>query len=327
MLRRLGWPCVLVFLGLLAAQEADGTPALWGELRAGRHAVGYRVLGDSSLTVHVWYPAKGGGEPLTYGAYLGAEQPRARDFLAQAGIGSATIEQLMESRLHGFASALHEGRVAPLILVAHGNGQNAIDQAVLCEFLASHGYVVAATPSPMLRTPLEREDQVGELAELQATELARAASRVAAVLSVDTTRIGVIGHSFGARAALLLAMRDSSIRAVVSLDGGIGTATAQEAFRLAPSFREDARLPPVLHFYETLDPFMKPDFTLLERLDTRGLTLEPTRGMHHTHFTTYGFAAALFPDIARVTQATGETDRGVVAMAKKTRAFLDRELR
>jgi dienelactone hydrolase len=217
--------------------------------------------------------------------------------------------------------------VAPLILVAHGNGQNAIDQVVLCEFLASHGYVVAATPSPMLRTPLEREDQVGELAEIQATELARAASRVAAVLSVDTTRIGVIGHSFGARAALLLAMRDSSIRAVVSLDGGIGTATAQEAFRLAPSFREDARLPPVLHFYETLDPFMKPDFTLLERLDTRGLTLEPTRGMHHTHFTTYGFAAALFPDIARVTQATGETDRGVVAMAKKTRAFLDRELR
>jgi hypothetical protein len=75
-LRRLGWPCVLVCLGLLAAQEADGTPALWGELRAGRHAVGYRVLGDSSLTVHVWYPAKGGGEPLTYGAYLGAEQPR-----------------------------------------------------------------------------------------------------------------------------------------------------------------------------------------------------------------------------------------------------------
>jgi dienelactone hydrolase len=144
---------------------------------------------------------------------------------------------------------------------------------------------------------------------------------------VDTSRIGVIGHSFGARAALLLAMKDSTIQAVVSLDGGIGTATAREAFRQAPSFREDARLPPVLHFFETLDPFMKPDFTLLESLHIRELTLQPTRGMHHTHFTTYGFAAAVFPDIARVTRATKETGGGVVAVANGTLALLDRRLR
>ena len=46
--------------------------------------------------------------------------------------------------------------------VAQGNAQTVQDQAHLAEYLASYGYVVATTPSPMLITgPLTDESQVG----------------------------------------------------------------------------------------------------------------------------------------------------------------------
>ena len=61
----------------------------------------------------------------------------------------------------------------PLVLVAQGNGQSAPDQAPLAEYLASHGYVVATSPSPMrISGPLVDEASVGARAEEQAADLA-----------------------------------------------------------------------------------------------------------------------------------------------------------
>jgi dienelactone hydrolase len=210
----------------------------------------------------------------------------------------------------------------PVVLVAQGNGGDVIDQVVLCEHLASHGLVVATTPSPTLETPLESEEQVGALAERQASDLLAAAAIVADRLPADLRRIGIVGHSFGARAALLIAMREPRVEALVSLDGGIGTATGVESFRAAPSFDAEVTLPPLLHFFERLDSFMEPDFALLESLDFRELKLEPTEGMHHVHFTTYGFASGAFPEIASVTHATPETKHSVLAVQERTASFL-----
>lgn len=64
-----------------------------------------------------------------------------------------------------------------LSLIAHGNGQDAADQAVLAEFFASHGYVVASVPSPMKKHPMTGESQIGAFAE----EQARASERPPAI--------------------------------------------------------------------------------------------------------------------------------------------------
>jgi hypothetical protein len=122
-------------------------------------------------------------------------------------------------------------------------------------------------------------------------------------------------------------MQDRRVRAIVSLDGGIGTATAVEPFRQAPSFRAGAPLPPLLHFYEELDPFMTPDFTFLHGLPIAELVLIHTEGMHHIHFTTFGFAASVFPSLAAVTHATSTTSRAVRDVAEQTATFLHRCLR
>ncbi len=297
-------------------------PTLWAGLLPGPFHVGYRKLDAAGGAVHTWYPAASGRSGIVFRDYLADDGKSLASFLAQTGVASSTIDSLLASPLYATQSAPPLDREAPLVLVAQGNGQDAADQAVLCEYLASQGFVVATTPSPMLRIPLEREDQVGVLAETQASELAAAIGMVSAAFRVDLKRLGVVGHSFGARAALLLAMRDPRVRAIVSLDGGIGTASAVEPFRRAQSFDAGARIPPLLHFYEELDPFMAPDFTLLRSLHMAKLQLEKTEGMHHAHFTTYGFAAAAFRGIAEVTHAAPSTARSLRDVTEQTAAFL-----
>jgi len=315
--------CYALVLGVVAAGPSRSTaPALWAGLSPGRYEVGYRRLGSHGTVVHAWYPTPSAGEPMRFDSYLGEESAGLASFLANTGISSVTIDSLFDSRLFASSGRSPIDRLFPLVLVAQGNGGSVIDQVVLCEYLASRGFVVVTTPSPMRETPLEREEQVGDFAQRQADDLAGAASAVASVLPVDTTHIGIVGHSFGARAALLLAMRNPRVRALVSLDGGIGTGTAVAAFRRAPSFDDTAKLPPILHFYEELDAFMTPDFTLLEALETTELMLEPTEGMHHVHFTTYGFAAGVFPELAAATKATPETVEGIVGVTRRTAEFL-----
>jgi dienelactone hydrolase len=259
--------------------------------------------------------------------YLGDGAGEFAGFLASAGVAAPVATTLLGAALHGSAGAAARPGAFPLVLVAQGNGQDAIDQVVLCEFLASRGYVVVTVPSPMRATPMTDHDEVGRFAERQATDLLGAIHLAAAAgTGADTTRVGVVGHSFGARAALLVAMRNPRVRALVSLDGGIGTATAIDPFRRAPSFDPAAALPPLLHLFEELDAFMTPEFSLLRSLRFRSLALEPTREMHHVHFTTWGFAAAALPEIAALTGSTVGTSGSVRLVSRRTVEFLDRYL-
>jgi pimeloyl-ACP methyl ester carboxylesterase len=91
----------------------------------------------------------------------------------------------------------------------------------------------------------------------------------------------VVAHSFGARAALLLAMLDPQVAAVVSLDGGIGTATGRASLEALPFYRAAAVRAPILHFYEELDEFMAPDFGLLHSLTAADRWLVSVPAMHH----------------------------------------------
>lgn len=314
--------------GALGETSSGATaPVLWAGLEPGPYAVGYQRLSTPGLTVDTWYPSVTRETPLRFRDSMSQEDAKKLSTsLTGAGVPAADVAELLDSPLWATSATAPADGALPLVLIAQGNAEDAADQVVLCEYLASTGFVVASTPSPMLQRPLEAEDQVGGLAETQAEDLATAIKVVSGRLPVDRSRIGVVGHSFGARAALLLAMKDPHIRAVVSLDGGIGTSTAVTSFESAPSFRQDAPIPPLLHLYEELDPFMKPDFTLLRSLHGAEQVLERVEHLHHIHFTTYGFASATWPSIAKLTRATPETAAGVRAVAERTARFLHEHL-
>lgn len=302
-------------------------PPLWGLAAPGVHEVGYRRVDDSTGAVSVWYPARSSGRRMTVREYLYADTARLVNFLTGAGASDTTIGALLASRTFASFLAKPMDSPFPVVLIAHGNGQDLFDQLVLAEFLASNGFVVASTPSPMIKRPMTNENQIGEFARVQADDMSRALHAVSQSLRVDSTHVAIVGHSFGARSALLMAMSDQRVRALVSLDGGIGTATGRASFESAPGFTSDLKLPPLLHFYERLDAFMAPDFSFLASLRFASATLTPVAELHHQHFTSYAFMGVAFPEIGRLTGASSETGVNASRMYAQIAQFLHRSLR
>ncbi len=327
------------------------------ELPIGATAVGFsrlltadstRPLSDGSprpMPVGIWYPAHTSSRaPLHYRDYLlgereltttSAESSHATgvvdalvSFLSSQGASAEALEGWLDRPMQARPDAVPLGRRHPAILLAQGNGESAPDQAPLAEFLAAHGYVVATLPSPMRITgPLTEEREVGRRAEEQADDLEYLRGILARRKDVDPSRMAAVGHSFGARAALLLAMRDSTLRAVVSLDGGIGTATGASSMAASRSYRPAAARAPLLHFYEALDEYMAPDLRQLYALSGADRWFVGTVAMHHHHFTSFGAASCTDPALRAVLRASDTTAVAAASVSLATLSFLDAYLK
>ncbi len=334
------------------------TPPWWAALLLpGPAPVGFSIqmLSDPSrgsdshhprrVQLAVWYPSASAVGPfLTYADYVrvAAADTTAVDtarlglknvdaycaFLLSRSVPESAIVRWFTAPMLAVRDAPPASGRFPLVLVAQGNGQSADDQSVLGEYLASYGYIVVTSPSQARITGQpDDESKVGLAAEDQATDLALIRAAVLSRPDVDGHGVAVIGHSFGARSALLYGMRDSTVRSLVSLDGGIGTATARVAYQAAPSFRPAVARFPVLHFYETLDAVMTPDWAILRSLAAQDVWIAKTTGLHHHHFTVLGAASGVFPEVGHATGAAGLTGQQYAAVVELTRGFLDAVVR
>jgi dienelactone hydrolase len=352
-----GWPVFIrtmqVGVGVVFLSAAiDGAQAAAAPLALapGPHPVGFRVfnqrdasrrLADGALRpvqVAVWYPAQASTapalryrdyvlvaarerlfDPLTAGA---AEKALAayREFLAGNGVPAAGIGEWLDAEMLAREDAPAASGRFPLLLVGAGMGGALQDQATLAESLAGHGYVVATTPSPVrLGVRMESEADVPAMAAEQARDLEVALEILTPRSMVDASKEGVIGYSFGARPALLLAGRHPSLRALVSLDGGIGSAAAKAW--LGPRDLDRASLrTPILHVYEEEDPDARPDFALLASLAAAPRTLARAEGLRHLDFVTFGLASATLPSLGTADARRAAALRAVFAV---TRAFVD----
>jgi hypothetical protein len=121
---------------------------------------------------------------------------------------------------------------------------------------------------------------------------------------------------------LLLAGRHPDWRALLSLDGGIGSADAKGW--LAPGALDRGALrTPILHVYEEDDENARPDFDLLASLVHAPRTLARVSGLKHLDFITFGLASATLPSLGAADAHRLAALRAVFAL---TRAFLDTHL-
>lgn len=289
-----------------------------------------------ALPMAVWYPAQGSEGPrLQVADYitLAPDSAAARAGLTQAleakGAPRGEIDRWLGTWVGARRNVPHATVPSPLVLIAGGNDASAGDQAMLAEALAAQGYVVAAAAFPTSNgiAPMLGEADVVRVAEAQADDLGAMVRALGRWPNVDTMHVGVVGHSFGARGGLLFAMRNPRVRALVSLDGGIGSATGQAAMRLAPSFAPRKRVAPILHVYETLDAWMRPDQGLLEGLDSTTVWLAQTREMHHHHFTALGAVPDANPLVQQALGYTMGTHAEYLAVQGLTVGFLNATLR
>lgn len=108
----------------------------------------------------------------------------------------------------------------PVIVYAPSYQASSIENFALCEYLASYGYVVISSPS---RGGSNRFFEGGTLKDLetQARDIEFLIGKVSHLPYADSSKIATMGFSFGGLANVLAQMRNTQLKAIVSLDGSI----------------------------------------------------------------------------------------------------------
>jgi dienelactone hydrolase len=329
---------------VLAAVSVEASPLLWGDLPPGRFAVGFEVLqlpngtpNQKPLQISIWYPAKAvGSAAMTYATYFllstteQGKQPTAqeqetaeqeyKDRLASNSVPKTAIDQWFATSVAATRNAPPVSGRFPLVIVAQGNSQSADDQAILSEYIAGHGYVVATSPSPATVTPIKTAEDMLPVARRQALEMKLILNRLKKDPRVNADRIAVVAHSFGARSALLFSADENYVNAMVSLDGGIANKMGKEWIDKASDFDRKKFTAPLLHLYEDVDPYMSPDFDLLKTLRYSDRYLLKVVNLHHYQFASYGMASAMIPQLS---QNQPDIKRKCEAVFRYTLEFLN----
>jgi dienelactone hydrolase len=241
----------LIFLavaGSVQAAAATDSPALIPVV--GPHAVGLRVnqqydysrvleaqvdgfgkdvSAESArpIQIMVWYPARRtNAAPMQVADYrqaglsdidfsfAGAEAAKQR-----AGWMAGPQKAVYGASTLAVRGAPPADGSFPVVIYAPSFASTAYENLDLCEYLASHGYLVIASRSLGARSVMMTDDVEG--VEAQAADIAFLANYAQTLPQADITRMAAAGFSWGGMANVFAAARSSRFKALVSLDGSI----------------------------------------------------------------------------------------------------------
>ncbi|MUI11906.1 dienelactone hydrolase [Massilia dura] len=297
------------------------------------------------MQVLVWYPAARGGKPVTFRDYYVTAATEADLTLDAAAVRRKTDTRLAEQTqgwpvgAHALAAPMRAVRDAPaqagkfpVVIYAPSFSATAAENADLCEYLASHGYIVLSSASQGARQRSMTADIEG--VETQAADIAWLVSQAGTMPNADAGRLAVAGFSWGGLANVVAAAKDDRIKALVSLDGSVRYfPQLVDGGKAAIPYVTPARLAvPMLYVaqrpasIEELSRKEKStDFSLLNRMTYGDMYVMTMHPMAHQNFAADGLHLARdaqFDEYSRdeVTQAYGWTARYV-------RQFLDAYLK
>jgi dienelactone hydrolase len=238
---------LLVFLAVGGAASAQGMPAFQIRTPAGPFPVGLKVVeqydysrvfqpevdslgkpyeGERARPIQtlIWYPAQAGAAPhMVVGDYVALSETEAsfgRPRLVKgpanyfwSGIAPSFPEPMAATR----EAAAAPGRF-PLVIYAPSFSSGAWENADLCEFLASWGYVVIASPGMGVGRE-STHDLAG--VDAQARDISFLIGFARSLPDADVSHVAVVGFSWGGLSNLFAAQRDDRIQALVDLEGSI----------------------------------------------------------------------------------------------------------
>ncbi len=232
----------------VSAQEFN----LWGNLEAGNFAIGFKTIekydksraygnatdyfgnqveGEIARPIQVcyWYPAaESDGPAMVYGEYsfpypadesfmqhLDRLQNREFNALGAVFMGRGPILDYMNLELKAVRDAqMAEGQF-PLIIYHAGYNGSYAQNVVMCEYLASHGFIVATTHNFGFASIEPVREQYELETAVQDKEFVLGV--MTNITGVDISKTGVLGYEFGGASAIIHGMRDSRISAVAAL--------------------------------------------------------------------------------------------------------------
>jgi len=204
------------------------------------------------------------------------------------------------------------------VVYAPGWGGTPLTHTPGAEYLASHGYVVAMSPSQGDSPIGVTFDEAGQEQQVRDLELAVGAMRERA--EVDASRVALVGFSFGGGAVLVEAMRAPSISAVVVLDGTPVFQDASDIVRRATGFDPAAVRAPVL--VVTSDHLRDEDLTIVQSLAVSDRRVVRFKAVDHHDF----IASPIFAGVVRGA-ATPSARRAFPLVARAMLRFIEAGVR
>lgn len=249
------WFALLVLLAFVSFGFSAAKSNFTFGVAFGPHPVGFRVVyqydysrvykpafdlegkptkGERARPIQtlIWYPAQpdNSARPMLYGRYLELLQTE-EDFDADSAQKEAAmlktlpapykekydIERVLPT--HALPQAKPAPGKFPVVVYAPSFSSNAFENADLCEYLASHGYLVLASPNMGQRSRAMTEDIIG--IQTQAADIEFLIGYLHNIPQADTSRIAVAGFSWGGISNVFAQLQDDRITALVCLDGTI----------------------------------------------------------------------------------------------------------
>lgn len=317
------WLCIL-FSSSVCAQGQLHFSAPWGP-----YAIGFKVahIFDSSrswsdghdpltglsvtaiperpLQVLVWYPASAAGKPMVYADYLAllasedgavnspARIQRAVDGQIRAWAGADPLpryQAIAAQPVRAGEAATPAAGPFPLVIYAPSDSNASFEDDVLCEYLASHGYVVISTSSRGAHLPYMTNAQMPvDIANTraQAADIGVLIGQAAKLAAVGTDKIAVLGYSWGGMASAFAAATDDRIKLLVDIDGSVRY--FPKLLAMAPDITPDRIHVPLLFFADQEDPLTpnknaRPG-SFIDRIQHADVTTIWLRDMQHDDLT------------------------------------------
>jgi dienelactone hydrolase len=176
------------------------------------------------LQTLVWYPAEqSSAKPMTVGDYVNL-------WATEGSFGHPNMPAKGKEWIAGMTPtlgtplwAVHDATPGPgrfpVVIYAPGASSQSWENIDLCEYLASYGYVVIASPDMGATT----RDMTIDLAGIntQAADISFLIGFARTLPNTDMTAVAVAGHSWGGISNVFAAARDSRIDALIALDGSL----------------------------------------------------------------------------------------------------------
>jgi dienelactone hydrolase len=184
----------------------------------------------------------------------------------------------------------------PVVVYAPSYQASSIENFALCEYLASHGYFVIASPSRGADSRLLEGGTPKDM-EAQARDLEFLIKESYKYSNANTTKLATMGFSFGGLSQVLTQMRNDNVGATVSLDGSIKY--QYETLKKSPFVDVNKVDVPFIHFSQKeipeqvlkenkIDPILNTAFDFYDDLKYSDAYHHIFHDLTHSYFSTLG---------------------------------------
>ena len=247
-------------------------------------------------------------------------------YYGSIGASRATLDSIYRLPVQARRNATALREDSPLIVFALGLNESPAQHTALAEFLAAHGYLVAAIPTMGAQT---RELNFSvDAVQTHFADLDYVARYVREQKLSTFRNVGVVGYSFGSGAAVLLGAARAEVTAAASLDGSIGFADRLSVYEAVPGFKPSQLCTPLLHVNVAQSP--RNELRVVSSSVCGDRYIASFSDGNHLDFSTLGLLAGRFPSLRTADWAfenSKQPEQVFEAAARLLLAFFDAHLR